>query len=611
MPPVWSSQQSVYCAWPGPIRPRSLVRVLLTKSAAPGPATTALPRWLTSKMPTDSRTAVCSFTTPEGYSNGIDQPPKAANLAPSASCRSWSGERRRSDMAANLPDYPSRVTTYTLRSANPAKTRCDAVVVGVVQTPKGPEIAEGGSEVASAYGRKLRPLLSSLGVTGKAGELLKIPTSGAISTPLLVLVGLGKTADASAVRRAAGVASRSVTNAASVAIALPADTPELVRAVTEGHLLGGYTYTAYKSNQGKKDSSAKPGEVVVLSSVARRKETIAAFEDAQLVARAIATTRDWVNTPPGDLTPPAFADAVAEATRELTKGRGAPKVAIKVYDEVQLAELGCGGILGVGAGSSAPPRLVELTYAPKDAKVHLALVGKGITFDSGGLTIKPAQSMNEMKSDMAGAAAVVQATFVIASLGLPIKVSTFAPMAENMVSGSATRPGDVLSMYGGTTVEISNTDAEGRLVLGDALVRATEQKPDVILDVATLTGHMVVALGDRVSGVMGSTDVVADVLAAAATAGEEMWPMPIPEAMGDRIRSSKVADLSQHDWIRWGGGLYAAAFLREFTGGLPWAHLDIAGPSFNSGGPWGHTTAGGTGVAVGTLIDYARTFAAS
>ena len=349
----------------------------------------------------------------------------------------------------------------------------------------------------------------------------------------------------------------------------------------------------------------------MLSSVARRKETISAFEEAQLVARAIATTRDWVNTPPGDLTPPAFADAVAEATKELTKGRGAPKVAIKVYDEVQLAELGCGGILGVGAGSSAPPRLVELTYAPKDAKVHLALVGKGITFDSGGLTIKPAQSMNEMKSDMAGAAAVVQATFVIASLGLPIKVSTFAPMAENMVSGSATRPGDVLSMYGGTTVEISNTDAEGRLVLGDALVRATEQKPDVILDVATLTGHMVVALGDRVSGVMGSPEVVDDVLAAAAVAGEEMWPMPIPEAMTERIHSSKIADLSQHDWVRWGGGLFAAAFLREFTAGLPWAHLDIAGPSFNSGAAWGHTTSGGTGIAVATVVDFARALADS
>ncbi|GAA4381663.1 leucyl aminopeptidase [Nocardioides caricicola] len=508
-------------------------------------------------------------------------------------------------MAANLPDYPARVTTYTLRAASPAKTRSDAVVVGVVQSPEGPVLADGGDEVAKAYGRKLRPLLASLGVTGKAGEVVKVPTAGIVSSPLLVLVGLGKEPTTNAVRKAAGVAARGVTNAASVALALPGETPELVSAVVEGYQLGGYAFTAYKKNGG----ADRPNDVVVLSSGARRKEVVAAFEAAQVVARAVAATRDWVNTPPGDFTPPLFADAVAAATKEQTKGRGAPKISIRVLDDTELTELGCGGILGVGAGSSAPPRLVELTYAPKGATRHLALVGKGITFDSGGLTIKPAQGMGEMKSDMAGAAAVVQATYAIAALGLPVKVSTFAPMAENMLSGSALRPGDVLRMYGGTTVEIQNTDAEGRLILADALVRATEQKPDVIVDVATLTGHMVVALGDRVAGVMGSEEVVADVLAAAAAAGEEMWPMPIPEAMNDRIRSSKIADLSQHDWIRWGGGLFAAAFLREFTAGVPWAHLDIAGPSFNTGGPWGHVTSGGTGVAVTTLVEYARAFA--
>jgi leucyl aminopeptidase len=217
--------------------------------------------------------------------------------------------------------------------------------------------------------------------------------------------------------------------------------------------------------------------------------------------------------------------------------------------------------------------------------------------------------MHEMKSDMAGAAAVVQATLAIAELGLPIRVSTFAPMAENMVSGSAVRPGDVLRMYGGTTVEVQNTDAEGRLVLGDALVRATEVDPDLVVDVATLTGHMVLALGTQVAGVMGSEEVVSQVLAAAETAGEAMWPMPIPEEMKQRITSSKVADLAQHDWVRWGGGLFAAAFLREFTGGRPWAHLDIAGPAFASSGPSGHVTAGGTGFAVATLVDLARSLA--
>jgi len=495
------------------------------------------------------------------------------------------------------------VTTYNLRAASPAKTHADAVVVGVVKADKGVELAPGAEDVAKAYGRKLRPLLATLDVSGKAGEVTKVPTGGAISSPLLILTGLGSDADANACRRAAGVAARAATNVSSVAVALPADTPELVRAVTEGYALGSYTFTAYKKNP-KADKTA--GTVTVLSPVARKKDAAAAFEEAQLLSRAVTATRDWVNVPPADLTPPAFAEAVSDAVAEATKGRGAPKVGVKVLDEKRLAELGCGGILGVGAGSAASPRLVEITYSPRGAKTHLAMIGKGITFDSGGLTIKPAQAMPEMKSDMAGAAAVVQATLAIAALKLPIKVTTLVPMAENMVSGSAIRPGDVLTMYGGTTVEVLNTDAEGRLILADALVMATERKPDVLIDVATLTGAMVLALGDRVAGVMGSEEVVEAVVAAGETAGESQWPMPIPEAMEDRVHSSKVADLAQHDWIRWGGGLFAAAFLREFTAGKPWAHLDIAGPGFNSGAPYGHVTSGGTGFAVATLVDYAR-----
>ena len=497
-------------------------------------------------------------------------------------------------------------TTYTLRSASPAKTRADAVVVGIVSTDKGPQVASGGEDVAKAYGRKLAPLLATLGVKGKAGEVVKVPTSGTITSPLLVLVGLGDEVSPLSVRRGAGSAARAVTNAASVAIALPADSPELVRALTEGVMLGAYTFTTYQ----KESKDVAPGDVVLLCPTPRRKEMVVAVEEAQVVARAVAQTRDWVNTPPGDLTPPVFADAVVASGKEWTKGRGGPKVTVTVLDEKRLAELGCGGILGVGAASAAPPRLVEITYSPKGARTHLALVGKGITFDSGGLTIKPAQGMGEMKSDMSGAAAVVQATFAIAALGLPIKVSTFAAMAENMVSGSALRPGDVITQYGGTTVEVLNTDAEGRLVLADALGRAAEQTPDVVLDVATLTGAMVVALGDRVAGVMGTEEVVQGVLAASAVAGEDHWPMPIPEGMVERVKGSKIADLAQHDWVRWGGGLFAGAFLREFTHGLPWAHLDIAGTAFNSGGPRGHLTSGGTGWAVATLVDYARALSA-
>jgi len=369
--------------------------------------------------------------------------------------------------------------------------------------------------------------------------------------------------------------------------------------VLEGYRLGGYTFTRYKSGA----EASAPAELVVLSSAARRKEAIAAFDEAQLVADAVVGARDWVNTPPGDLTPELFADAIVAGAK------GVSGVKVKVYDEAQLAELGCGGILGVGAGSAAPPRLVELDYRPPtttDAVVHLALVGKGITFDSGGLTIKPATSMPSMKEDMAGAAAMVQAVFAIARLGLPVRVTGIAALAENMVGGASFRPGDVLTTYDGTTVEISNTDAEGRLVLADALGRAVERKPDLVVDIATLTAHMTLALGDRMCGVMGDDATVEKVLAAAAAGGEDAWPMPIPEHMVERIHTTKIADLSQHDWIRWGGGLFAAAFLREFTGGLPWAHLDIAGPAFNKGGPIGHWTPGATGYGVTTLVELAR-----
>ncbi|WP_318646801.1 leucyl aminopeptidase [Nocardioides donggukensis] len=496
------------------------------------------------------------------------------------------------------------MTTYTLRNASPAKTRCDAVVVGVTSSKKGPVVATGGGDVAKAYGRRLAPLLATLGFTGKDGETAKVPTGGTIKSPLLVLVGLGEERALTpvGVRRAAGVAARTVTNAASVAIALPADSPELVRAVTEGFALGGYTFTEYKTDP--KPGRTDAGEVVVLSEQARKKDTVAAFERARAVTACVAGARHWVNLPAGDLTPPVFADAVVAAHKELTSGRGAPKVGITVWDEQKLAAEGCGGILAVGKGSEAPPRLVKLTWEPKGATRHVALVGKGITYDSGGYTIKPPASMLHMKEDMAGAATVVQALFLIAQLNLPVRVTAWAPMAENMISGAAMRPGDVLTIRGGTTVEMTNTDAEGRLILADALVLAAEEKPDTIVDIATLTGAMVVALGERMAGVMGADDVVAGLRAAADAAGEAVWPMPIPDEMRERVTSSKVADIAQHDWVRWGGGLFAAAFLREFTDGIPWGHVDIAGPGFNPGGVHGYTTSGGTGFGVATLMEY-------
>ena len=500
------------------------------------------------------------------------------------------------------------MTPIVLRPGDPAQTDTDVVVVGVLAPAPGasPTLAPGAESVAASYGDRLGPLLTQLGMTGKPGETVTVPAGDGITADLVLFVGLGDDVGEVAVRRAAGAAARALKGNPRVALALPADSPARVRAVVEGFLLGEYRFEAYRSAP----SEAGAAEVVVLTDGAEDAACTAAADVAQRVAAAVTRTRDWVNTPPGDLRPAAFADAVVEAG-EGRAGNG-HAVEVVVVDEEELAARGCGGILGVGRGSDSPPRLVQLTYrGPRedgaDPLPHLALVGKGITFDSGGLSIKPAAAMATMKLDMAGAAAVVNATYAVADLGLPVDVTTFVPMAENMIGGSATRPGDVLTMYRGKTVEVLNTDAEGRLILADALGHAVEAEPDLVVDVATLTGACVIALGDRVFGLFGTDDAVARVQEAADRAGEALWHMPIPEEMVEKVRgNSKVADLAQHNTERWGGASYAAAFLREFVEDLPWAHLDIAGPAFNEKAAYGHVPAGGTGVAVATLIELAR-----
>jgi leucyl aminopeptidase len=498
------------------------------------------------------------------------------------------------------------VTSYTLRKGAAEKTRADVVVIGMHRSPKGLQAAPGGEGVAAAYGRKLVPLMSTLGFSGRLDEVAQVPTGGVIRSPLLILVGLGdqQDLDAAACRRAAGVAVRNVANAATVALALPALDEHQVRAVVEGAVLGRYGFTDYKTGP----PAPGPGEVVVLTDTARTAGAQRALEVALVVGEATSLARDWVNTPAADLTPQLFADSVVARHRS----RKPAQLKVSVTGDAELRDRGFGGITAVGQGSANPPRLVRLTYRPRGASTHLALVGKGITFDSGGLSIKPAGSMTTMKCDMAGAAAVIAATFAIAELGLPLKVSTWAPMAENMVSGDASRPGDVLTMYGGKTVEVLNTDAEGRLVLGDALALATEAQPDVVLDVATLTGAASTALGDRVAAVLGNDDeLVATTVAAGARAGESLWQLPITSEMTEKVRtSSTVADLMQHNVDGWGGALYAAAFLQEFVGDRRWAHLDIAGPGFNPRGAYGHVSVGGTGFGVSTLVELATELAA-
>ena len=295
----------------------------------------------------------------------------------------------------------------------------------------------------------------------------------------------------------------------------------------------------------------------------------------ETVVRAVLTTREWVNTPPNLLYPQSFADQAKALVRDA-------KVAVDVLDDTALVKGGYGGIMAVGGGSSRLPRLVRLSYAPRGASFHLALVGKGITFDSGGLNLKPGDSMYTMKCDMAGAATVIAATDAIARLGLRIKVTAYASLAENLPSDTAYRPSDVLTMYGGKTVENGNTDAEGRLVMADAIARASEDEPDLLIDVATLTGAAVVALGDRTAALMATDDATADrILDAAESAGEDLWQLPIPREIRPRLESS-VADLRSTAKEKVAGALVAAAFLREFVGpDIAWAHLDIAGPAYN------------------------------
>jgi leucyl aminopeptidase len=485
------------------------------------------------------------------------------------------------------------VTTISLSTRPASSIRADALVVGTRKRGKAVELADGLPSDA-----ELLSLVEAMNATGEAGDLVKTATSGVVPAPLLVAVGLGNADEPIAfetLRRAAGTALAAVPQQAHVALALPAAAPDQVSAIAEGALMGAYVYDAYVTPK-----RPRVQRVTLLTPTGRQSAARTRLEAARVISEAVNLARDLVNAPANDLYPETFvSDVKASAV-------GKP-VRITVLDEVRLARKGYGGILSVGKGSSRPPRLMRIAYRPRGARGHLAFVGKGITFDSGGYTIKPGPSMVAMKSDMAGAAVVAAATLAIADIGLPIKITTYAALAENMVSGDATRPGDVVTMYGGKTVEITNTDAEGRMVLADAITTANADHPDAVIDVATLTAHIVLALGKRVAGLFTNDDRLRDAISTAATAaGESLWPMPIPDEVGEQIRASRIADLAQHSGERAGGAVFAAGFLREFAGeAIPWAHVDMAGPSFNDGSPYGYTPRGGTGMLVRTLIQLA------
>lgn len=471
----------------------------------------------------------------------------------------------------------------------------DVLVLGLADASGSPMLL-GMDEVAAAYfeerfGTDLLDVAQGLGASSKVGTAIVLPSAAA----RVIVTGVGDVdVTPEQVRRAAGAALRvaaALPGPAKLSIALSLDVvdPESIKGAAEGALLAAHTpYPA------KKDAPAGIGRITVVAPDTR--DAKRAVEMAAIVAAGVCEARDWVNRPANFLYPETFAEDAKALARE-------SKLEIEVLDEKALEKGGYGGLLAVGGGSVHPPRLARISYHPRGVKNHLVLVGKGITFDSGGLDIKPADAMYNMKSDMAGAAAVLAAVRAIARLKLKVRVTAYAAMAENMPSGTAYRPSDVLTIYGGTTVENANTDAEGRLVLADALVRAREDSADLVVDIATLTGACIVALGNKTAGLMASDDATADhVLDAAEVAGEAFWQLPITDEVREHLRSD-VADVRSSGTSRYGGALTAAAFLQRFVGeDTAWAHLDIAGPSFNEAAAYEYVAKGGTGAGVRTLV---------
>lgn len=455
----------------------------------------------------------------------------------------------------------------------------------------------------------LRTAARDEGFTGKAGQTFSLHTHGRVPASRVLLVGMGKRKkhDLESLRAAAGTVARTAsrTRADRLALALPGAGAEAdeVRAVTEGLLLGAYRFDRWRSKDD--DHRVQVKSALLVGPDARKKDPAIAkaLELGRSVAEAVNWARDLVNEPAMTLTP----EALANAAREACEQAGCQ---VTVWDRKKIEQLEMGMFLGVAQGSQQQPRFIQVRYEPKGVRggekaAPLALVGKAITFDSGGLSLKPADAMVDMKTDMAGSAAVFAAMRVIGSVLKPsFPVVAYVGSCENMPSGTAYRPGDILRSRSGKTVEITNTDAEGRLVLGDVLTYAAEQKPRGIVDLATLTGACIVALGNHTVGAFGADeDFTAEVLGAAKQAGEDFWRLPLTPEVKDNLKSD-VADM-KNSGTRWGGAISAALFLEEFVGDTPWVHLDIAGPS-TSDKERGYVAKGGTGVGVRSLVELVR-----
>ncbi|MGD9704740.1 MAG: leucyl aminopeptidase [Acidimicrobiia bacterium] len=445
-----------------------------------------------------------------------------------------------------------------------------------------------------------RAALAANGFEGKPGQTLVLPSA---TGPTMVAVGIGSVKELSAngLRTAAAALARATSKRATVATTLAdadhVDARSAAQAVVEGFALGGYRYVALKAD---KNSASKLERLTLVVPAAKTVAAAAGAERGQATADAVCLARDLANTPPGLLT----ATVMAERAVEVARSAG---LSAEVIDEHQAREMRLGGLLGVNAGSAEPPRMVKLTYAPRNATGHVALVGKGVMYDSGGISLKPSDGMHvNMKMDMSGAAAVLGAMSALKALRVRTKVTGYLMCTDNMPSGSAMKLGDVLTIRNGKTVEIHNTDAEGRLVLADGLSLAVEEGPDAIVDIATLTGACVVALGTKIGGVIGNDQGwIEQVKGASDRVDEPVWQLPLAKDYR-KLLDSNVADMKNVGGP-YGGVITASLFLNEFVGEIPWAHLDIAGP-MNADADEGWVSRGASAFGTRLMIDLCANF---
>ncbi len=500
-----------------------------------------------------------------------------------------------------MNDDPS--PSFALLSGAPTRTRADVLVLFASEASKPNEVV---AAVDQALDGQLLRAAREEGFRGKAEQTFVFQTHGRLPAGRVVLSGLGPAGrfDAEVLRQAAGrgVKTAQKLRGSTVVMALPELDPAVgVRAVAEGAALGAYRFDRYRTDGQDERVPLRSVRLLLSNGLVRSSRLERALAEGVRVSGATNFARTLVNEPAAHLTP----QALAEAAETVGKAHG---LQVRVSGPRELRKLRMGMFAAVGQGSENGPRLIELSYRPRKAaeskRPPVALVGKAITFDSGGLSLKTADGMMDMKTDMAGSAAVLGAMEVVAELAPPFPVQAFLGAAENMPSGTAYRPGDVLVSRLGKTVEVTNTDAEGRLVLGDVLAYAVERKPSAVIDLATLTGACVVALGNWMGGAFSNDDALAEeVLAAARRAGESFWRMPLVDLQKETLRS-EIADM-KNVGERWGGAITAAVFLREFVGQTPWVHLDIAGPS-QAPRERGYQGKGATGIGVRTLAEFLR-----